>query len=52
MPHMSPIMWSLIMMMTFILLMTLLSMTYFSSTPNIPELKKKHMKKIYSLWLW
>nr|AII19577.1 ATP synthase F0 subunit 8 [Savignium sp. BKKC-2014] len=52
MPHMSPIMWALIMFMTFSLILILLSMIYFSSSPTIPEYEKTTMMKNFYNWSW
>nr|YP_009473481.1 ATP synthase F0 subunit 8 [Tetraclita rufotincta]AVI57965.1 ATP synthase F0 subunit 8 [Tetraclita rufotincta] len=52
MPHMSPIMWALIMVMTFSLMLVLLSMMYFGNSPTSPESQKEHQSKISSNWLW
>nr|YP_009471511.1 ATP synthase F0 subunit 8 [Tesseropora rosea]AVH80308.1 ATP synthase F0 subunit 8 [Tesseropora rosea] len=52
MPHMSPIMWALIMFMTFSLLLVLLSMIYFGNSPLTPSYKKEYKKNFYTIWLW
>nr|QTF87976.1 ATP synthase F0 subunit 8 [Balanus trigonus] len=52
MPHMAPIMWALIMFMTFSMILILLSMTYFGNSPLTPESKKISKKSISSNWLW
>nr|YP_009537171.1 ATP synthase F0 subunit 8 [Semibalanus balanoides]AYJ83651.1 ATP synthase F0 subunit 8 [Semibalanus balanoides]AYJ83664.1 ATP synthase F0 subunit 8 [Semibalanus balanoides]AYJ83677.1 ATP synthase F0 subunit 8 [Semibalanus balanoides]QNS22929.1 ATP synthase F0 subunit 8 [Semibalanus balanoides] len=52
MPHMAPIMWALIMLMTFSMILILLSMIYFTSSPLTPD-SQKVSKKIYSSsWAW
>nr|YP_009227709.1 ATP synthase F0 subunit 8 [Tetraclita serrata]AHX97879.1 ATP synthase F0 subunit 8 [Tetraclita serrata] len=52
MPHMSPIMWALIMFMTFSLMLVLLSMIYFGNSPLTPDSQKEHKEKISSTWMW
>nr|AII19564.1 ATP synthase F0 subunit 8 [Octomeris sp. BKKC-2014] len=52
MPHMSPIMWAMIMIMTFSLMIILLSMIYFNSTPITPDSKKLMKESVMNKWLW
>nr|QXU60439.1 ATP synthase F0 subunit 8 [Acasta sulcata] len=52
MPHMAPIMWALIMFMTFLMILTLLTMIYFGNSPIIPESSKVYKKTFSSNWLW
>nr|YP_010701543.1 ATP synthase F0 subunit 8 [Amphibalanus reticulatus]WCJ53091.1 ATP synthase F0 subunit 8 [Amphibalanus reticulatus] len=52
MPHMAPIMWALIMFMTFSMILVLLTMIYFGNSPNTPQSEKITKKMFYSNWLW
>nr|YP_009340959.1 ATP synthase F0 subunit 8 [Epopella plicata]AIT51826.1 ATP synthase F0 subunit 8 [Epopella plicata] len=52
MPHMSPIMWALIMFMTFSLMLILLSMIYFGNSPSTPESLKEFKKNFSANWMW
>nr|YP_010142224.1 ATP synthase F0 subunit 8 [Chthamalus malayensis]QQK92482.1 ATP synthase F0 subunit 8 [Chthamalus malayensis] len=52
MPHMSPIMWALIMIMTFSCLLILLSMIYFNNSPNVPDSSKFTKEILKKKWLW
>nr|WID84308.1 ATP synthase subunit 8 [Striatobalanus amaryllis] len=52
MPHMAPIMWALIMFMTFSLIIILLTMIYFSKSPTSPESQKTYKKSFSSNWMW
>nr|YP_009024519.1 ATP synthase F0 subunit 8 [Nobia grandis]AHB38945.1 ATP synthase F0 subunit 8 [Nobia grandis] len=52
MPHMSPILWALIMFMTFSMIMILLAMIYFSNSPVTPESKKISKENFSSNWMW
>nr|YP_009227878.1 ATP synthase F0 subunit 8 [Armatobalanus allium]AII19525.1 ATP synthase F0 subunit 8 [Armatobalanus allium] len=52
MPHMSPIMWALIMFLSFSMIIILLTMIYFSSSPITPESQKASKKIFSSNWMW
>nr|YP_010022223.1 ATP synthase F0 subunit 8 [Fistulobalanus albicostatus]QOL12326.1 ATP synthase F0 subunit 8 [Fistulobalanus albicostatus] len=52
MPHMAPIMWALIMLMTFSMILILLSMVYFSASPLTPKSEKTSKKMFFFNWLW
>nr|YP_009128941.1 ATP synthase F0 subunit 8 [Chthamalus antennatus]AJT48115.1 ATP synthase F0 subunit 8 [Chthamalus antennatus] len=52
MPHMSPIMWSVIMLMTFSCILILLSMIYFNNSPIIPESSKLEKDSNSKNWMW
>nr|YP_009227904.1 ATP synthase F0 subunit 8 [Chelonibia testudinaria]AII19551.1 ATP synthase F0 subunit 8 [Chelonibia testudinaria] len=52
MPHMAPIMWAFIMVMTFSSMLVLLSMIYFMNSPISPESEISQQKKFSSIWLW
>nr|YP_009050179.1 ATP synthase F0 subunit 8 [Megabalanus ajax]AGZ19740.1 ATP synthase F0 subunit 8 [Megabalanus ajax] len=52
MPHMAPIMWALIMFMTFNMILIMLTMIYFNNSPIAPESKKVTKKLFSSNWLW
>nr|YP_010132847.1 ATP synthase F0 subunit 8 [Balanus trigonus]QWC93322.1 ATP synthase F0 subunit 8 [Balanus trigonus] len=52
MPHMAPIMWAVIMFMTFTLILVLLTMIYFGNSPITPESKKISKESFSSNWLW
>nr|YP_009676396.1 ATP synthase F0 subunit 8 [Chthamalus challengeri]QDE13328.1 ATP synthase F0 subunit 8 [Chthamalus challengeri] len=52
MPHMSPIMWAFIMIMTFSCLLILLSMIYFNNSPLIPDSDKMFKESLSKKWLW
>nr|ACN91112.1 ATP synthase F0 subunit 8 [Pollicipes pollicipes] len=52
MPHMSPILWSMILVFTFLSIIVLLSMMYFNNQPLTPA-SSKTIKEIQSSnWLW
>nr|YP_010490451.1 ATP synthase F0 subunit 8 [Ibla cumingi]UWM12937.1 ATP synthase F0 subunit 8 [Ibla cumingi] len=52
MPHMAPIMWTLIFIFTFLLFTVLLSMIYFSSSPNASSLPSSFKKSTPLIWSW
>nr|YP_010944277.1 ATP synthase F0 subunit 8 [Perforatus perforatus]WLW42153.1 ATP synthase F0 subunit 8 [Perforatus perforatus] len=52
MPHMAPIMWALIMFMTFLMILILLTMIYFGNSPITPESKKVSKKFFSTNWSW
>nr|YP_010577107.1 ATP synthase F0 subunit 8 [Megabalanus coccopoma]UZN92553.1 ATP synthase F0 subunit 8 [Megabalanus coccopoma] len=52
MPHMAPIMWALIMFMTFSMILIMLTMIYFGSSPVTPEWKKIAKQSYSSSWPW
>nr|YP_026017.1 ATP synthase F0 subunit 8 [Pollicipes polymerus]AAS00858.1 ATP synthase F0 subunit 8 [Pollicipes polymerus] len=52
MPHMSPMLWALILILTFTSIMVLMSMLYFSTQPLVPA-SEKLSKEFYSTnWMW
>ncbi|YP_009047705.1 ATP synthase F0 subunit 8 (mitochondrion) [Amphibalanus amphitrite] len=52
MPHMSPIFWALIMVMTFSMILILLSMIYFSNSPSTPDSSKITKSSVSFNWMW
>nr|YP_008758255.1 ATP synthase F0 subunit 8 [Notochthamalus scabrosus]AGX31629.1 ATP synthase F0 subunit 8 [Notochthamalus scabrosus] len=52
MPHMAPIMWAAIMIMTFSLMIILMSMIYFNSNPLTPESEKVLKESLDNKWMW
>nr|YP_010341081.1 ATP synthase F0 subunit 8 [Lepas anatifera]UNZ93955.1 ATP synthase F0 subunit 8 [Lepas anatifera] len=52
MPHMSPIMWSLILILSLILVLTLTSMVYFNFHVLSPSSTKKDKEILKVNWKW
>nr|YP_009459962.1 ATP synthase F0 subunit 8 [Eochionelasmus ohtai]AUT77224.1 ATP synthase F0 subunit 8 [Eochionelasmus ohtai] len=52
MPHMSPIMWSVIMIMSFLLIILLLTMIYFNICLEAPSTEKKGQETPINKWAW
>nr|AZQ05992.1 ATP synthase F0 subunit 8 [Catomerus polymerus] len=52
MPHMSPIMWAMIMFMSFSLMLILMALIFFNSSPLIPDSEKTFKESFSSKWLW
>nr|QNH94195.1 ATP synthase F0 subunit 8 [Eochionelasmus coreana] len=52
MPHMSPILWSVILAMSFSLMMMMLAMMYFNSSPLIPCHETKKLSSPTNKWPW
>ena len=51
-PHIAPIIWALIMFLSFLIILILISIIYFGTSPLTPESKKITKRSFYSNWLW
>nr|YP_009123710.1 ATP synthase F0 subunit 8 [Lepas anserifera]AJN90584.1 ATP synthase F0 subunit 8 [Lepas anserifera] len=52
MPHMAPIMWTLILMMSVSLVVVMASMVFFSYTMSSPSIKSKDLEVMKVNWKW
>ena len=51
-PHIAPIIWALIIFITFSIILILLTMIYFGNSPMTPSSLKISKKSFSSNWLW
>nr|YP_010490399.1 ATP synthase F0 subunit 8 [Ashinkailepas seepiophila]UWM12885.1 ATP synthase F0 subunit 8 [Ashinkailepas seepiophila] len=52
MPHMAPIMWTMIMLMNFLLILTMTSIIYFNTWTMAPKFKMSEKMMMKITWAW